>query len=208
MGELAQALANLEEKKVYELVDQQMAAGVNPLNIIQECNDGMVRVGELFSEQKYFISQLIYSAEILKQIMKKLDPLLAGVQKTGGSGGKVIIGTVKGDIHDIGKNIVITLLKGSGFDVIDLGVDVPTDKFVQAVKDTDAKVLGLSALLNFTYPVMKEVVDAVDAAGLREKVRIIVGGTPVNEQVREYAGADYYAMDAVAGVRICKEIYS
>jgi methylmalonyl-CoA mutase cobalamin-binding domain/chain len=207
MGDLAQALANLEEKKVYELIDKQIAEGINPLEIIQECNDGMIKVGELFSEQKYFISQLIYSAEILKQVMKKLDPHLAGIQTSGGSGEKVIIGTVKGDIHDIGKNIVITLLKGSGFDVIDLGVDVPTEKFVEAVKSSGAKVLGLSALLNFTYPVMKEVVDAVSAAGLRDQVKIIVGGTPVNEQVREYAGADYYALDAVAGIRICKETY-
>lgn len=208
MGELAQALANLEEKKVLELIDKQIADNVNPLEIVKECNDGMIKVGELFSEQKYFISQLIYSAEILKQVMKKLDPLLAGVQTSGQAGGKVIIGTVKGDIHDIGKNIVITLLKGSGFDVIDLGVDVPTEKFVDSVRDSGAKVLGLSALLNFTYPMMKEVVDAIDAAGLRDKVKIIVGGTPVNEQVREYAGADYYAVDAVAGVRICKEIYA
>lgn len=208
MGELAQALANLEEKKVLELIDKQIADNVNPLEIVKECNDGMIKVGELFSEQKYFISQLIYSAEILKQIMKKLDPLLAGVQTPGQSGGKVIIGTVKGDIHDIGKNIVITLLKGSGFDVIDLGVDVPTEKFVDSVRESGAKVLGLSALLNFTYPMMKEVIDAIDAAGLRDKVKIIVGGTPVNEQVREYAGADYYAADAVAGVRICKEIYA
>ena len=207
MGDLAQALANLEEKKVYELIDKHMAEGTNPLEIIQECNDGMTRVGELFSEQKYFISQLIYSAEILKQVMKKLDPMLAGIQTAGETGGKVIIGTVKGDIHDIGKNIVITLLKGSGFDIVDLGVDVPIDKFVEAVRESGAKVLGLSALLNFTYPVMKEVVDAVSAAGLRDQVKIIVGGTPVNEQVREYAGADYYAMDAVAGVRLCKEIY-
>lgn len=207
MGELAQALANLEEKKVLELIDKQMADGVNPLDIVKECNDGMIKVGELFSEQKYFISQLIYSAEILKQVMKTLDPVLSGIQTPGQAGGKVIIGTVKGDIHDIGKNIVITLLKGAGFDVIDLGVDVPTEKFVDTVRDLDAKVLGLSALLNFTYPVMKEVIDAVNTAGLRDKVKIIVGGTPVNEQVREYAGADYYAVDAVAGVRICKEIY-
>lgn len=207
MGELAQALGNLEEKKVYELIDKQISDGINPLDIVKECNDGMIRVGELYSEQKYFISQLIYSAEILKQVMKKLDPLLAGVRTSLEGGGKVIIGTVKGDIHDIGKNIVITLLKGSGFEVIDLGVDVPTDKFIQAVRDSDAKVLGLSALLNFTYPVMKEVVDALVAAGLRDNVKIIVGGTPVNEQVREYAGADYYAVDAVDGIRICKEIY-
>jgi methylmalonyl-CoA mutase cobalamin-binding domain/chain len=208
MGDLAQALANLEEKKVYELIDQKIAEGVNPLDMIKECNDGMIRVGELFSEGKYFISQLIYSAEILKQVMKKLEPLLAGIQTSGPAGGKVVIGTVKGDIHDIGKNIVTTLLKGSGFDVIDLGVDVPPEKFVQTVKESGAKVLGLSALLNFTYPMMKEVVEAVKEAGLRDQVKIIVGGTPVNEQVREYAGADYYARDAVAGVNMCKEIYS
>ncbi len=208
MGDLAQALANLEEKKVYELIDQKIAEGVNPLDMIKGCNDGMIRVGELFSEGKYFISQLIYSAEILKQVMKKLEPLLAGIQTGGPSGGKVVIGTVKGDIHDIGKNIVVTLLKGSGFDVIDLGVDVPPEKFVQTVKESGAKVLGLSALLNFTYPMMKEVVEAVKEAGLRDQVKIIVGGTPVNEQVREYAGADYYAKDAVAGVNMCKEIYS
>ena len=208
MEALAQALANLEEKKVYELVDQKIKESVHPLEIIKECNDGMVRVGELFSEEKYFISQLIYSAEILKKVMGRLEPLLAGIQTEGGAAGKVVIGTVKGDIHDIGKNIVIVLLKGSGFEVIDLGVDVPPEKFVDAVRESNAKVLGLSALLNFTYPVMKEVVDAINAAGLRDKVKIIVGGTPVNEQVREYAGADYYAKDAVAGVNICKEIYA
>jgi methylmalonyl-CoA mutase cobalamin-binding domain/chain len=208
MGDLAQALADLEEKKVYELVDEKIKQGVNVLNIIQECNAGMVRVGELFSEGTYFISQLIFSAEILKQVMNKLEPLLTGSQTATVLGRKVVIGTVRGDIHDIGKNIVITLLKGAGFDVIDLGVDVPKEKFVQAVKESGARVLGLSALLNFTYPEMKEVVDAVKGAGLGDQVKIIVGGTPVNEQVREYAGADYYAPDAVAGVNICKKIYA
>ena len=208
MGDLAQALADLEEKKVYELVDEKIKQGVNVLNIIQECNAGMVRVGELFSEGTYFISQLIFSAEILKQVMNKLEPLLTGSQTATVLGRKVVIGTVRGDIHDIGKNIVITLLKGAGFDVIDLGVDVPKEKFVQAVKESGARVLGLSALLNFTYPEMKEVVDAFKGAGLGDQVKIIVGGTPVNEQVREYAGADYYAPDAVAGVNICKRIYA
>lgn len=207
MEALAAALANLEEKKVYELVDRKIGEGVTPLDIIKECNDGMVRVGELFSEEKYFISQLIYSAEILKQVMKKIEPLLTGAQ-TEESGGKVIIGTVKGDIHDIGKNIVITLLKGAGFHVIDLGVDVPSERFVEALRESGAKVVGLSALLNFTYPVMKEVVESIQEAGLRDEVKIIVGGTPVNEKVRQYAGADFYAKDAVVGVDYCKEIYA
>ncbi|MDR3553912.1 MAG: corrinoid protein [Syntrophobacteraceae bacterium] len=208
MGELAHALSNMEEKRVYEIIDKQIAEGANPMDIIQECNDGMIRVGELFSEGTYFISQLIYSAEILKKVMSKLDPLLSGLKVSGSVRGKVIIGTVKGDIHDIGKNIVATLLRGSGFEVIDLGVDVPSEKFVDAVKETNAKILGLSALLNFTYPAMKEVVEAISAAGLREKVKIIIGGAPVNEQVREFTGADHYAKDAVEGINMCKEIYS
>ena len=206
MGELAQALGNLEEKKVYELIDKQISDGMNPLEIVQECNEGMTRVGELYSEQKYFISQLIYSAEILKQVMQKLDPLLAGVKTAGGDGGKVVIGTVKGDIHDIGKNIVITLLKGSGFEVLDLGVDVPPDKFVQAVKDSGAKVVGLSALLNFTYPVMKDVVDALIVAGLRDKVKVMVGGAPVDADFAQRIGADGYGSNAPAGADMAKQL--
>ncbi len=207
MEDLVHALRDLSEKKVYDLVEEKIKAGIPAMDIVRACNEGMVAVGELFSSNKYFISQLIYSAEILKTVMKRLEPLMTGTEQ-GTSIGKVIIGTVKGDIHDIGKNIVITLLRGSGFEVIDLGVDVPADKFVAAITESGAKVLGLSALLNFTYPEMKNVVEEVAKAGLRDKVKIIIGGTPCNEQVREFSGADYYAPDAVAGVTICKQIYA
>ena len=152
-----------------------------------------------------FISQLIFSAEILKQVMTKLEPLLRKVE-AGQSSGRVVIGTVKGDIHDIGKNIVATLLNGSGFDVTDLGVDVSAEKFVEAVKETGAKVLGLSALLNFTYPEMKLVVEEVQKAGMRDQVKIVIGGAPCNEQVREFTGADFYAKDAIDGVNYCREV--
>lgn len=207
MNTLAEALKNLDEKKVNEEVEAMLKGGVPALDIINSCNEGMVAVGELFSEGKYYISQLIFSAEMLKQIMKQLEPMLEqgaaeNVQ------GKVIMGTVKGDIHDIGKNIVTTLLRGSGFEVIDLGVDVPPEKFVEAVKETGAKVLGLSALLNFTYPEMKNVVDAMAEAGLRDQVKIMIGGAPVDEQVRSFSGADFVADDAVAGVQFCKEVYA
>ena len=207
MNELSLALRDLDENRVYELVEKELARGASPLEIIDSCNEGMVAVGELFSRCTYFISQLIFSAEILKGVMKRLEPLLEGVAAKGGRG-KVVIGTVKGDIHDIGKNIVVTLLRGSGFEVTDLGVDVPAEKFVSALKESGAKVLGMSALLNFTYPEMKNVVDAVTAAGIRDKVKIIIGGAPVNEQVKEFSGADYCAKDAVAGVEICKSVYS
>lgn len=207
MEELVQALRDLNEKRVYELVEEKIAQGEPAIEIVKACNKGMVAVGELFSTGEYFISQLIFSAEILKTLMKRLEPLLQGTEQ-GASAGKVIIGTVKGDIHDIGKNIVVTLLRGSGFDVVDLGVDVPSEAFVNALRETGAKVLGLSALLNFTYPEMKNVVEAVAQAGLRDMVKVIIGGTPCNEQVRQYTGADFYAEDAIAGVAICKEIYS
>lgn len=207
MDELAQTMRDLKEQRVYDLVEARIKAGVPPLEIVKVLNQGMVAVGQLFSDRTYYISQLLHSAEILENAMVKLNPLLQGAVQ-GESAGKVVIGTVKGDIHDIGKNIVVTLLRGAGFEVLDLGVDVPAEKFISALKESGAKVLGLSALLNLTYPEMKNVVEEVAKAGIRDQVKIIVGGTPVNEQVREYTGADYYAEDAVAGVNICKRIYA
>ena len=207
MGELANALRDLDEKKVYELIDQKITQGLSPLELIDECNEGMVLVGDLFSEKKYYISQLMFSAEILKNVMNRLDPLLKGPQKTDPLG-KVVTGTVKGDVHDIGKNVVITLLRSAGFEVIDLGVDVAAERFVEAVKESGARVLGMSALLSFTYQEMKNVVDEIIKAGFRDRVKIIIGGAPVNERVREFTGADYYAEDGVTGVKLCKNIYT
>jgi methylmalonyl-CoA mutase cobalamin-binding domain/chain len=207
MPVLAEALKELDEQKVYQLVEERLKSGTPPLEIIAECNEGMVGVGERFSSGEYFLSQLIFSAEIFKNVLAMLEPHMPQ-SGTGGTVGKVVIGTVKGDIHDIGKNIVVSLLRGAGFDVTDLGVDVPAEKFVAALKETGARVLGLSALLNFTYPEMKNVVEAVTEAGLRDRVTIIIGGAPCNEQVRQFTGADYYAEDAVTGVNICKKVYS
>ena len=207
MEELTEALRDLEEEKVYRLVEKYVEEQKPVLQIIDALNEGMVAVGELFSENTYFISQLMFSAEILKGVMVKLDPLLQG-EANQDSKKKVVLGTVKGDIHDIGKNIVATLMRGSGFEVIDLGVDVPCEKFIEAVKESGASVLALSALLNFTYLEMKTVVEALEKEGLREKVKTIIGGAPVNEQVRAFCGADYVASDAVHGVNICKEIYA
>jgi len=207
MDILAQALRDLDENKVMELVERKIGEGVPAMEIVARCNEGMVAIGELFSKGEYFISELLFSAEILKGVMKRLEPLMAGAGG-GGSAGKVVIGTVKGDIHDIGKNIVTTLLRGAGFDVIDLGVDVPAQRFVEAVRESGARILGLSALLNLTYPEMKNVVDEMVKANLRDKVKVIVGGAPINEQVRQYAGADFWAPDAVAGVNLCRQIYA
>lgn len=206
MEELIQALSDLNENRVYDLVEESIKQGVPAVEIVKACNAGMIAVGERFATCEYFISQLIFSAEILKAVMKRLEPMLQDMAQLQ-TAGKVVIGTVKGDIHDIGKNIVITLLRGSGFEVVDLGVDVPASKFVAALQESQAKILGLSALLNFTYPEMKNVIEEVAKAGLRDKVKVIIGGTPCSEEVRKFTGADYYATDAVTGVKICKQIY-
>ena len=207
MEKLIKALSDLDEKNVYDLVEESIKQGVPAVEIVKACNAGMTSVGERFASGEYFISELIFSAEILKTVMERLEPMLQGAAQFQ-TAGKVVIGTVKGDIHDIGKNIVVTLLRGSGFDVIDLGVDVPAQKFVAALQESEAKILGLSALLNFTYPEMKKVIEEVAKAGLRDKVKVIIGGTPCSEEVRRFTGADFYAVDAVNGVNICKQIYA
>jgi methanogenic corrinoid protein MtbC1 len=206
LSELARALADLNEERVNTLVEARLESGVAALDVVEECNSGMAEVGDRFAASEYFLSELIYSAEIMKGVMARLEPLLESVDPAGRSVGTVVIGTVKGDIHDIGKNVVVTLLRGTGFEVFDLGVDVPAEAFVEKVKETGARVLGLSALLNLAYPEMKNVVDMATAAGIRDQVTIIIGGAPINEQVREYAGANYWAPDAPAAVKICKQV--
>ncbi|MDL2259251.1 cobalamin-dependent protein [Deltaproteobacteria bacterium OttesenSCG-928-K17] len=207
MSELALAMKDLEEDKVFELVKKDLAAGRSPIEIIGDLNQGVVGVGELYEAGEYFVSQLMFAAEILNEVMEIMEPVMA--KSDGGAGaGTVVIGTVAGDVHDIGKNIVHTLLKGSGFKVVDLGVDVPTEKFIEAVVEHQPKVLGMSALLSFTYPEMKAVVDALAEKGLRDKVQIVIGGAPCNDDVRQYAGADLWAPTAMDTVAFANKIYA
>lgn len=207
MSDLALAMKELEEDKVYELVKSGLTDKRSPLDIISELNQGVVGVGELYESGEYFVSQLMFAAEILNEVMEIMAPVMAqsGSDKAVGT---VVIGTVAGDVHDIGKNIVGTLLKGSGFNVIDLGVDVPVEKFVAAVEEHQPKILGMSALLSFTYPEMKGVVEALSAKGLRDRVQIIIGGAPCNEEVRAYAGADYWAPTAMDTVNFANKVYA
>ena len=207
LTELAQALADLDKKHVAALVEDKLKGGVLPLEIVKELNDGMIEVGNRFSVCEYYISELIFSSHIYKEVMATLDPLL-GATSLNESAGTVVMGTVKGDIHDIGKNIVVTLLRNAGFKVIDLGVDVDSDKFVETVKESGAKALALSCLLNLAIPEMKNVVDALIAARIRDRVKVVIGGQPIDEKVCEYVGADHYGADAPAGVRICRQIYA
>ena len=206
LTELAQALVDLRKEDVMAMVEDNLRKKTPPLEIVKALNEGMIKVGERFAACEYFISELIYSSHIMKEAMTRLDPLFEQTD-LGESGETVVIGTVKGDIHDIGKNIVVTLLRNAGFKVVDLGVDVASDKFVEKLKETGAKVLGLSCLLNLAILEMKNVTEALKVAGIRNKVKVIIGGQPIDEQVRDYVGADYYGCDAPTGVRICKQIY-
>lgn len=202
LDEIRDALADLNEDGALQLVKDALAAQMPAFEILKACQDGMTEVGKRFECQDYFVSDLMMSGEIFKQISSILEPEL----KAGGaeSAGKIVFGTVKGDIHDIGKDIVVNMLKSANFEVIDLGVDVPPEKFIAAVKESGAKVMGMSGLLTLAFDSMKQTVVALEAAGLRQEVKVMIGGGPVDGNVCRMVGADEWGADAQAAVRLAK----
>jgi len=203
---LAEAIAELDENASLHKVKEAMTQGRDPVSIVEECRQGIQVVGSRFDKGEYFLSELILGAEIFKEAMQILDPALAASKGHSRLVGKVVIGTVKGDIHDLGKNVVIAMLSASGFQVSDLGVDVPPEKFVEEVRKLRPDVVGLSALLTLSFDAMKETVQALQAAGLRKEIGIMVGGGPVNETVREYVGADAWGQNAAQAVDVAKRL--
>jgi methylmalonyl-CoA mutase cobalamin-binding domain/chain len=201
--ELVTAIAELDEDKALEVVDS-LSEEMSALEVINVAREGMELVGNKFAAKEYFLADLIYSAEIFQEIMTKLEPALVLSDKSQFKG-KIVIGTVKDDIHDIGKNIVISLLRAAGFEVVDLGVDIPVETFVEAVKSEQPQVLGLSGLLTIAIDQMKNTIETLKKEGLRENLKIIIGGGPMDEKVRDYVGADASTQDAVKGVNIIKE---
>jgi methanogenic corrinoid protein MtbC1 len=202
--DLVSTLADLKEKEALKIVEDRLKAGEEPLKMLDDARKAMELVGKRFASSEYFMPDLVYSGEILREITEMVKPKLA---KTGEAKrlGKVVFGTVAGDIHDIGKNIVTFMLDVNGFEVYDLGVDVPVQKFVEKIKETGAPVVGLSGFLALAFDSMKQTVDAIKAAGLRDKVKIMIGGGQVSDEVRKYTGADGYGMDAMAGVSMAKK---
>lgn len=196
--QLVRALSDLEEELVLKLVQERLDAGDEPLDIIAACREGMADVGKRYEAQEYYVSDLIMAGEMFKQAMAVIGEKFQ--TDSGPTRGTVVVGTVKGDIHDIGKDIVVSLLQAGNYKVVDLGVDVPPGKFVEAVKESGAEVVGLSGLLTISFDAMKETVDALKAAGL--PVKVMIGGGPVSEQVRAYAGADALGVDAQAAVTL------
>jgi len=201
---LVQALVEMKEAEALQIAKQLLDQGVAPLDILESCSRAMEEVGQRFEKGVYFLPHLMMAGEMLKEISNLIKPLIHE-QKTGDQGGKVLIGTVEGDIHDIGKNIVVFLLEANGFQVRDIGINQKPAKFVEAIKEFQPKVVGMSGLLTLAFDSMKKTVQAIEEAGLRKAVRIVIGGGVVTEKIKDYSGADAYAPDAMAGVRLCKQ---
>jgi methanogenic corrinoid protein MtbC1 len=202
--DLCKTLADLKEDEALAIVEERLRAGADPMGILADASRAMEIVGNRFSKSEYFIPDLVYSGEILKKINELVKPKLTteGAAKTGG---KVIIGTVAGDIHDIGKDIVVFMLDVNGFDVIDLGVDVPIQKFVDTIKETGAPIVGLSGFLTIAYDAMKQTIEAIKKAGLRDKVKVMIGGGQITNDIMKYTGADAFGKDAMVGVSLAKK---
>nr|MDO8078510.1 corrinoid protein [Candidatus Freyarchaeota archaeon] len=201
---LVDLIVGLNEKEAVELVRKRVESGEDPLKILDEVRTAMAQVGEKFEKKEFFLPDLIMSGEILRQITDILAPKLKAGTETK-SLGRVVLGTVYGDIHDIGKDIVHFMLDANGFEVIDLGVDVPKEKFVETIKEANPEIVALSGFLTLAYDSMKETVEEIKKAGLRDKVKIMIGGGQIDETIREYVGADAYGKDAVEAVAIAKK---
>ncbi len=202
--DLVSKLADLKEEEVLKIVKDRLGAGEEPLKILEDARKGMEIVGKRFADSVYFIPDLLYSGEILKAVTALVKPRLTQAAESRKLG-TVVFGTVAGDIHDIGKDIVVFMLDVNGFEVHDLGVDVPAQKFVAKIKETAAPIVGLSGFLSLAFDSMKETVEAIKAAGLRDKVKIMIGGGQISDEIRKYTGADAYGKDAMTGVTLAKK---
>jgi methanogenic corrinoid protein MtbC1 len=201
--DLVYALSELKEEDALQITQKRLSANEDPNAILADARQGMGIVGQRFASGEYFIPDLIYSGEILKQVTDLVKPKMvkgSEVKKLG----KIVLGTVAGDIHDIGLNIVEFMLDTNGFEVINLGVDVPVNKFVEKTKETGAPIVALSGFLTLAFDSMRDTVKALENAGIRKNVKIMIGGGQIDEQVRIYTGADAYGKDAVAAVTLAK----
>ncbi len=203
-NKLTAALVELDEQQVAKLVTEELAAGVPALTIIEEMRNGMTEIGQLFANSTYFLTELIMAADIFARAMQQLEPHLGG--NSTGKAGSIVFATVQGDVHDIGKNIVVAMLRGADFQVYDLGADVPVEQVVKKLEETGAQVLGLSALLTTSFASMKQTVEAVKKAGLRDRVKIMVGGGPVDERVCHYVGADGFGRNPQDAIVLARQL--
>ena len=207
LTQISEAVVKLKWDEIAALTNEALEAGVTPLDILKQgLVPGMSVVGTKFRSGEFFLPEVMLSAKTMKTALKILLPILN--QQGTGFMDRVAIGTVAGDIHDIGKNIVISMLQGNGFEVIDLGIDIPTERFVEVVRDNDLQILGISALITTTIAAVEEIIQALEKTGLRQKVKIIIGGAPVTQAYADQVGADGYGADAVAAVELARALVS
>ena len=203
---LFNAIVEMKEEEALALAREELEGGKDPLELVDLFRKAVEEVGVRYEKGEYFLPELMMTGQIMEQLAELTKDKLKGEYGDSGKArGKVLIGTVKDDIHDIGKNIVRFMLDANGFEVKDLGVDISPDKFVEAAKEFEPQVVGLSALLTLAFDPMKDTVEAFEKAGLRDKIKIMVGGAPVDDQVRDYTGADAWGKDAVEAVSLAKK---
>lgn len=204
LEEILKSIVEMEEEEAVNKAKEYIEGGGDAKKLLEVCRDAMGKIGEKFEKGEYFLSELILGGEIFKEIMEfTLPKIKDGSEK---KLGKIVLGTVKEDVHNIGKDIFKVFAEASGFEVIDIGIDTPEEKFVEAVKEHKPDIIGMSCLITAGVTSMKKTVDKLNEAGLRDGVKIIIGGGRVDESVKEYAGADAWADDAAKGVRLCKQL--
>jgi methylmalonyl-CoA mutase cobalamin-binding domain/chain len=203
--DLVNAMADLDRNKVLEIVRGEIASETDPLIIIEWLSEGVKIVGELFEKKEYFLAELITSGDIFENAFFELKTLLEKNSVISQSKGKIVLGTVQGDVHDIGKNIVKTILVASGFSVEDLGVDVSPEKFVEAVKRSETKIMALSALLTIAIDSVEDIIQLLEKEKLRSKVKIIIGGSAFTEDIAKKLKVDAFGRDPQEAVKICQK---
>lgn len=201
---LINLMADLMEDETIAMVKDLIDSGADPMDILNDARSAMEVVGKRFETSEYFIPDLMMAGEILKGISDIVKPLLEQ-RNEGAKKGRVLIGTVAGDIHDIGKDIVTFMLDVSGFDVLDIGIDVPVQVFIEKIKEFQPQVVALSGFLTLAYDSMKKTVEAIEAEGLRDNIKIMIGGGQMDDEVRKYVHADAYGKDAIAAVNLCRK---
>ncbi|MBS1181446.1 MAG: Methyltransferase corrinoid protein [Proteobacteria bacterium] len=204
-SKLYDAIVDGDDKTSARLTREAIEAGEDPSILISATMvPAMAEVGRLFEIEEYFVPELLLAGRAMKAGLELLRPILAasGVEPTG----RIVIGTVKGDLHDIGKNLVVSMMEGAGFEVIDLGIDVPPETFIEAVRDKKPQIVGMSALLTVTMPAIKTTIEAMVAAGVRDSIKIMIGGAPVTEEYAREVGADAYGENASVAATIAKRL--
>ena len=202
---LQRAFLDMKRQEAVDAAAAAIEAGDDPLAILKTCRDAMEVIGKRFETGEFFLSELIYSAEVFKAVSAMLEPVLKSGQKTAESAGTIVIGTPRGDIHDLGKNIVATMLRAHGFTIHDVGVDAPPEKLVEAIETTGAPILALSALITPAFASMKAAVALLEEKQLRDKTFVIIGGGVPSELARREIGADAQTLNPAEAIRLCRE---